>query len=292
MRTFGFPIRADIWTPLSEHYVTQILTGLESVAVRAGCTVLSQVVESREKTMELFRSWQRSNTVDAVVVRDLRAEDRWMDQLRSIGMPFVLLGDVAQDEPGIPIVMTDNTAACRKVVRELINLGHRRIAHVGGPEFLLHSRNRRTSYWEAVAEAGLPVITENGDYTATSGAQALDALRRRGAVPTVALFDNDAMALGAARRAGEQGLEIPGDISIVSWEDSIACQLHDPPLAALGHSVRQVGEDVGRALIALTADPSEVLQIRQAVPELICRRSLASPAEGLPPLNVKEDSTQ
>src|SRR5699024_680235 len=117
------------------------------------------------------------------------------------------------------------------VLAELRALGHARIAHLGGPADLLHSRLRREAYVEDVARHGDAPLTAQGDYSERSGALALETLLAGSggtAPPTALVCDNDAMAIGALEAAPALGARVPEQLSIIGWEDSMSCQLHDP----------------------------------------------------------------
>lgn len=282
MSTVGLVVPEDIWSARSEQYFNQVLAGIEDVVVAAGHTVLTHASASVEAEVAVYRRWAAQGAVRAVVLRDLGADDARPEILRELGLPAVLLGDVAQQTPGQSLVAIDNRAIMRELLERLLGMGHRRIGHVGGPPQLLHSSLRRAAYREVMAEHGLPELTAEGDYSRASGAAALDALRGRLLEPAVLVIDNDAMALGALDRARALRRRVPEDLSLVSWEDSMACQLSDPPLTALGHALRSRGMQVGRALTALVEDPPRVVQHHQASPVLLRRATLAPPRRAAP----------
>lgn len=274
MSTFGFIAPEDIWSARSEQYFNQVLAGIEDAVAGAGHTVLTRAVASREEEMAAYRDWAARGTVAAVVLRDLVPEDPRPALLAELGLGHVLEGDVVQDGEA-PSVTVDNAAVMRGVLDALRSRGLERIAHLGGPQGLVHSALRRGAYLDWCDAAGETPRTAEGDYTGDSGARALDALLTAADDgPDVLLADNDAMALGALERARLRGIAVPGTLSIVSWDDSMACQLHEPPLAALGAAPRATGAAVGRALSALVEQPPRVLHERRPQPVLLDRGTL------------------
>jgi DNA-binding LacI/PurR family transcriptional regulator len=223
--------------------------------------------------MAIYRRWAEARAVDAVVLRDLRAEDPRPGLLDELGIGYVLLGDVTQ-EGEEAAVLVDNAAAMRSVLAELRALGHKRIAHLGGPPDLLHSRLRREAYLDSTAGAGGAVLVAEGDYSEESGARALTALLAAPQRPTAVVCDNDAMAIGALEAAPGLRARVPQELSIIGWEDSMSCQLHEPPVAVLGHSLRLTGSLVGRALLALVADPPRRERILRPTPVILHRGTL------------------
>lgn len=273
MATIGITIPESVWSARSERYYTQVLHGLEDAAVARGHTVLSRVTGSPEEELEVLRAWAARGMVDVVILKDLLAEDPRPDQVRALGLPFTMIGDVRQLD--VSAVTIDNAGTMRRLLEDLHECGHRAIGHVGGPPHLLHSRWRREAYRALVEELDLPLLVADGDYGAESGAAAARELLRRPERPTVIVHDNDAMAIGAVRAAMDAGLRVPADLSVVAWDDSPACQTHAPPIAVLDHLPHQLGVDLGTAAVALIESPEDPVRLAHEVPRLLHRGTLA-----------------
>lgn len=280
MATIGITIPESVWSARSEGYYTQVLHGLEDAAVAHGHTVLSRVTGSSEEELEVLRSWAARDMVDVVVLKDLLAEDLRPAQVRALGLPFTMIGDVRQQD--LSAVTVDNAGTMRRLLEDLHECGHRAIGHVGGPPHLLHSRWRREAYQEVVDELGLLMLVADGDYGAESGATATRDLLRAPVRPTVIVHDNDAMAIGGVRAAVQEGLRIPADLSVVAWDDSPACQTHAPPIAVLDHLPHQLGVDLGTAAVALVEAPEKPVRVAHEVPRLLHRGTLIPVPRALP----------
>lgn len=273
-RRIGMPAPRSMWSAGSEQFHTLVLRGLEETAIAAGHAVLSDVVDTPEAELAVIRGWAAEHRVDVVVLKDLRRDDPRPAVLRAAGVPFVLAGDVRQSGADAA-VLTDNAGAMRKLLSDLLALGHRRIGHVEGPGSLLHSQWRREAYDAFVADQELPSLRLEGDYSAASGARAAGTLLSRDEPPTVLVFDNDAMAIGGTERARQLGLAVPQDVSLVSWDDSLACQISEPPLAVVGHRAHQLGMDLGRAASAVLAGTADGMRLERELPIVTHRGSLA-----------------
>ena len=276
MATFGFLAPRNLWDARSEMFFSQVLAGVEDEVASAGHTVLTLAAASVVEEMEIYRRWAADGAVQAVVMRDLRQDDPRPELLDELRLGYVLLGDVTQEGPQAA-VLVDNASSMRAVLQQLRDLGHERIAHLGGPPELLHSRLRREAYLASVTDAEEVALTAEGDYSGEEGAEALDAFLRADPRPTAIVCDNDAMAIGALGAAAELGISVPEELSVIGWEDSMACQLHDPPVAVLGHSLRLTGSLAGRALQALVADPPRQERMLRPTPVLLARGTLAAP---------------
>lgn len=277
MGRIGMPAPRSMWSAGFEQFHTLVLRGVEEAAVLAGCSVLSRTVDTLDAELEVIRTWARQRVVDVVILKDLRQDDPRPPLLRAVGLPFVLAGDLRQS-CATAAVLTDNAGAMQSVLTDLRARGHERIGHIGGPARLLHSQWRREAYEAFVTQHGLSSLWCEGDYSAASGAQATRSLLSREQPPSVLVFDNDAMAIGGADLVTELGLEIPRDVSLVSWDDSLACQTYDPPLAVLGHRAHQLGISLGEVAIALLAGEHDGLRRVEDTPSVTARGSLA----GLP----------
>lgn len=273
--TIGMPVPRSMWSASSEQFHTLVLRGVEETAVAEGYSVLSAVVDTLEAEIALIRRWAHQRLVDVVILKDLRRDDPRPRLLRELRMPFVLVGDVRQTGAEAA-VLTDNSRSMHVLLEELLALGHHRVAHVGGPGELLHSQWRLGAYVDFMADHALAPSYLEGDYGTASGERCVRALLALEEVPTVIVFDNDAMAIGGADALHRLGVDVPGDISVVSWDDSLSCQTYDPPLAVLGHRAPQLGTELGTAAIALLAGDPEAMRRVAEIPRIVPRGSLAA----------------
>ena len=151
----------------------------------------------------------------------------------------------------IPFVGIDNLGAARDVAHRLADLGHACLAHVAGPPGNSLSVEREHGFALGLAERGLLLTgTRAGDWSIGSGERAAAALLAGPDRPTALFAANDEMAIGAIRAAAALGLAVPGDLSVVGFDDIDFAALHAPALT----TVRQPRFAMGRAAVAcLTA---------------------------------------
>jgi LacI family transcriptional regulator len=163
--------------------------------------------------------------------------------LRSRGMPCARISPKNRRQ-GLGATLDERSAA-RDMVRHLVSLGHRRIAHVTGPRTHGASRWRLLGYRDGLAQAGLPfdpALVVEGLFSFDSGVAAasrLFALRRR---PTAVFAGNDDTAAGVMWAAAESGLSIPGDVSVCGFDDTPLSRQVWPALT----TVCQPSQDMGR----------------------------------------------
>lgn len=276
MGRVGIAIPRTVWSARSEQFYTQVLRGLEDASLSCGNAVVSQVVDTPEQELATLEDWATRGSVDVVVLKDLGHDDPRPPRMRGLGLPYVIIGDVRQKDLG-PGVLSDNTADMTQLLSVLSDAGHREIGHVCGPINLLHSQWRREAYLSFVDVNGGSPRTWTGDYSAESGARAIDAIMLEPPVPTAIVFDNDVMAIGAFRRAQELGVKVPEQLSLVAWDDSLACQLHDPPLAVLAHVPYQIGLDAGHLAAELLDRSPLQRSVEYPNAVLLPRATMAAP---------------
>jgi DNA-binding LacI/PurR family transcriptional regulator len=170
------------------------------------------------------------------------------------------LGDVPAEVPLVAVgcgtsaplasVAVDNAAGARAATEYLLALGHRSVHFVGGPRTNLDGMERAAGWREALADAGVPVPAMlTGDWSSRSGYQL--GRRLAGQPEVTAVFcANDQMALGVLRAMAECGRQVPGDVSVVGFDDLPEAGYFCPPLT----TVRQDFAELGRRALRLLVD--------------------------------------
>ena len=230
-----------------------------------------QVVPDRDAEVEAYRRWWAERRVDGIFLIDLRIEDKRVLVLEELGLPAVVIGG-----PGhhgrLPAVWSDDASAMAMVVEYLAALGHRRVARVAGPARMLHTELRTQAFGEVAERLAL----ESADYSPEQGAQATRRLLSGSARPSAVIYDNDVMAVAGTSVAHEMGVAVPGDLSIVAWDDSVLCEIVHPPLTVLSRDIMAYGARAAERLLALL-DGESVGDFEDAMPRLITRGSTARP---------------
>ncbi|MEV4560528.1 LacI family DNA-binding transcriptional regulator [Kitasatospora sp. NPDC049285] len=231
-----------------------LIGGIEQVLAERPCALLLQTVPDRDAEIALYRQWWQSGRVNGSVLVGVVADDPRLEPVHKLGMPAVAVCHPSLSGP-FPAVWTDDAAAIGEAVRYLALLGHRRIAHVTGPQSLGRTLLRTEALTATVA--ALPGVTARSlptDLSAHAGARATRTLLTSRDRPTALVYDNDLMAVAGIAVADELGLSVPRDVSLVAWDDSDLCQITRPHLSALADDPFAVGEEVARCLLALLDD--------------------------------------
>ncbi|MDI1465164.1 LacI family DNA-binding transcriptional regulator [Catellatospora sp. KI3] len=187
-----------------------------------------------------------------VTVAQLSADQR--DQLRARDIPFVVVDPTSELPDGVPFVGATNWAGGRSAARHLVELGHRRIAMVAGPEQLLCCQARVDGYRSALAAAGLPTdpgLVARAELTLDGGQAAGLALLNRPDPPTAIFASNDLQALGVYQAARRLGLRIPADLSVVGFDDLPLAALVDPALTTVRQPLTEMAVAATELALAL-----------------------------------------
>ncbi|WP_370416048.1 LacI family DNA-binding transcriptional regulator [Streptomyces fradiae] len=265
-----------------EPFFGQLLSGLQAALSIRGTALQLLVVEDTAAEIEVYRRWTSEHRVDGFVLVDLQVRDPRIPVLEELGVPTVVLGGPGR-HGGLPAVWADDREAMTSIVEYLAALGHRRIAHLAGLPAFQHTRRRIRAVRDAARRLGLAdAVSVPTDFSDAEGAAATRALLARpaGQRPTAIVYDSDVMAVAGLGVAAEMGVRVPGELSLVSFDDSALARIVHPSLTALSRDTFALGEQVATALLAVVDDPAAGRDVRNPTPRLTVRESTAAPAAG------------
>jgi DNA-binding LacI/PurR family transcriptional regulator len=180
-------------------------------------------------------------------------------RLTEEGAPIVFVNGTLNGYD-VPSVGVDEQAAGELATRHLIELGHRRIGFVAGPEHYLPTRLKAAGRETALRAAGLEPdgLVAYGEFDVPGGRQALLELLDRSEPPTAVICSSDVMAIGALQGAYDRGLSVPGDLSVVGF-DGIASEWTQPRLTTIAQPIAEIADTAVDALRRLIGEPSRPL---------------------------------
>jgi LacI family transcriptional regulator len=203
-----------------------------------------------------------------------------LERLLDGGYRFVVLDPLMPLNDRIPAVSAAHTSGADQAIRHLLELGHRRIAHITGPRDWVATEDRRRGYRAALASAGIlpdPALEIEAEPEIRPGREAALRLLELSERPTAIFAFNDNIAIGAIQAARARGLRVPEDISIVGFDDVEHATIVTPMLT----TVRQPLAEMGRTAVSLLnrlleRQHFETLHIELAT-RLVVRESTAPP---------------
>ncbi|GCE50074.1 LacI family transcriptional regulator [Thermosporothrix hazakensis] len=210
---------------------------------------------------------------------------RYLYQRFHLGLPLVVIDD--QKVPAqVPRVGIDNVNSAYTATRYLLELGHRRIAHIQGPLHYLCSQERYQGYCRALEEAGItpdPNLLLQGSFEVESGQRCAETLfsRPRNAWPTAIFSANDQMAYGVMDVAERLGVRIPEDVSLVGFDDNMLSSHLRPPLTTVHQPFSDMGFKAVELLLNMLdsqhSKQQEECSIHLQLPTQLCIRKSSGP---------------
>ncbi|AZS42728.1 HTH-type transcriptional regulator DegA [Microbacterium oleivorans] len=259
----------------ADPFFPTFIAGLEDEFSVTGQALVLAVATPGRKEAETYRALATDRRVDGVILTDIRVDDPRIPLLQELGIPAVTLGvpDVASP---FAAVSADDGVGIRLAVDHLATLGHRRVAHVAGPDAMLHARRRSESFQAAADAAGLRSRIVETDFSAADGARATAALLDAADSPTAIVYSNDGMAVAGMAVAQQRGIRVPEDLSITGFDDTEIGRWVHPALTSVTTDARGWGLVAARTLLgAIAGEPPA--RIALADPTLAVRGSTAPP---------------
>jgi DNA-binding LacI/PurR family transcriptional regulator len=265
-------------TNIADPFVAGVVSGVEETADQRGLSVfLANCNAEPEREVRVARKFEERR-VDGIIVTASRVGAQYVPLLTHMQVPIVLLNNQHPSQYAHS-VMIANVEASLTATWHLIQLGHRRIAYLGDRCGYQSDAERQQGYRRALQEAGIsldPLLLVHGNGKPEGAESAMAELLDLAAPPTAVFCYNDMSALGALRQIRERGMKIPGDISIIGFDDIYFSQYLDPPMTTVRQPMRQMGRIAMETLFQIFEDAESRHDIR--VPgELIVRKSTAPP---------------
>ena len=184
-------------------------------------------------------------------------------------------------EPKFPSVVNDDKESMHLAVEHLLSLGHRRIAHVGGPPSADTGRHRREGFVEALKRAGLePAAIEHSQaYTRSEGLRCAAAVFERAPDLTALVTASDALAIGCLDYMKHHGIDCPGSVSITGHNNAQLVDAIDPPLTTVAVDLSGLGTHAVELMLHHIDNPGAAPEQIVLEPRLIVRASTAQAPE-------------
>ncbi|MER5185084.1 substrate-binding domain-containing protein [Streptomyces sp. NPDC002896] len=267
-----------VFGDLGSPWAVEIIRGVEEVAHAAGMGTVVSAIHGRSDA----RRWMtnlRARASDGVMTSVL--EPVLHEELRTLGVPVVVIDPAGSPALETPSVGATNWAGGMAATDHLLRLGHRRIGMIAGPLRHPCSRARLGGYRAALEGAGIPVdasLIARGDFRHASGFTGCNTLLDLREPPTALFAASDPMALGAIEALRRRGLRVPEDISVVGFDDLPEVRWCAPPLTTVRQPLADMGKMAVRTLQRLArAEELDSTRVELAT-ELVVRASTAAPA--------------
>lgn len=270
---------------LTSAYTTEVLDGILQFAAAEDVEVLVSVTGPSTPTVQTAeRRAQRmvdEGRAGMIVVTSAFSEAQ-MHAFRRRRIPVVVIDPLNPPPADVVSVGATNWAGGKAATEHLLELGHRRIAYIGGIERAECNQARLHGYMAALAAHGLSVdpqyIISGGRFRRDSGVSGMKALLGLEKRPTAIFAGSDSIALGVLSEAAHCGLKVPGDISLVGFDGTIQGEESVPALTSVAQPLEEMGRAALRSLLRQAR--GEVLDSHRVelATHVIVRESTAAPA--------------
>ena len=244
-----------LYAPQIAGYEMRLISAAANTASQAdyAFVLLTQVDRSGDALVPFFHS----GLLDGVILLQVRRQDPRIEALKEVGLPFVLIGQTA-DNTGLAYVDVDIVAAMTRCVSHLADLGHRHIAclHQDDPEFGFGARVL-AGYRTACAEHGISAVERPCGLSTESGLQAAAALLQEYPETTGVIVWNDLAAWGVNQAAVAAGLRVPADLSIVCFDQSNIADILPFRPTVVDVRPEELSRRAAEMLLAMLAGESE-----------------------------------
>jgi LacI family transcriptional regulator len=223
-----------------------------------------------------------------VIVLLARLSERENAALRSRGIPLAVIDPRGEPDPKVPTVGATNWSGAYAATRHLTELGHQRIAIISGPRDLFCSRARMDGYRSAMEEAGLPVdpdLMRWGDFHVEAAFKHATAMLSMDDRPTAIFAGSDLQAMGVLEAARLARMQVPGQLSLVGFDDIPLSRWMSPPLTSVRQPLAEMAGTAVRLVLSHWDGKSKEDRSLELATSLVVREST-----GVPPRNVRRPS--
>jgi LacI family xylobiose transport system transcriptional regulator len=274
------PLIEIVFHELDSIWAMELIRGVENVAkANHASVVLTESGTRHSPAPDWVEGVLQRRPIGVVLVFSALPQEV-KQQLRSRSIPFVIVDPAGDPDPDVPSVGSANWNGGLAATRHLIELGHRRIGIITGPEDMLCSLARLDGYRSAMSMAGLetgPGLVRYGDFHVEGGFDRAVEMLRLPEPPTAIFAGSDLQALGVLEAARVNGLRVPHDLSVVGYDDVPVARWSSPALTTVHQPLRQMAEEAAQMLLRLRTEEASATRLELAT-SLVVRNSTAAPA--------------
>jgi LacI family transcriptional regulator len=238
----------DITNPL----FPPMVRGAEHVLSRAGYTLVLTDTDNDPQTERRQVEQLRARGTDGLIIATARWNDPLLDEVAESGVPAVLVNRNTSAH-NLPYVGGDERTGIHLAVDHLVELGHRRLVHVAGPQDTSTGRERAAAFRQAVRGHRLPAggsqVRVSAAYTEAAGADATRRLLASSHDFTAIVAGNDLIALGVLAVLADAGIRCPEHVSVVGFNDLPMVDKLTPPLTSVRLPLHDIGGLAARTLL-------------------------------------------
>ncbi|WP_461036020.1 LacI family DNA-binding transcriptional regulator [Streptomyces mayteni] len=274
-----------VFDTLVNPYAVHVLDGVLAGAEELGAEVVTSVLRPNGgvRTTPVGPAWleqlsARGRAGLILVTSELTADE--IATCHRLGLGLVVVDPLNPLDESLVSVGATNWAGGVQATEHLLSLGHRRIGYAGGPDRSVPARERLHGYRDALESAGVPQDPELAlldAFQPDAGRRMADALLDLADPPTAVFAGSDSIAMGVLVAARARGLRVPGELSVVGFDDTYGTLWTDPPLTTVHQPLRDMGRVAVRTTLQLARGEKPDSHHVQLATRLLVRGSTAPP---------------
>lgn len=262
---------------LHNPFFADLIDGIDTAATNAGYRSILTTGNRVAKREELAVSTLLEMRVDGLIlVSPVFSRDFAVEASRSV--PTVVVGKATRAAT-VDSVTNDDRHGAGMVVDHLVELGHRRIAHIDGGDGA-GSQPRRTGYERSMQRHGLEGETRSvkGGFTEEGGRRGMRTLLAEGPTPTAVFVANDLAAIGVLEVLDKEGLSVPGGISVVGYDNTEMAASHRLGLTTVNQPRNEMGHMAASLILTRIDENRTTPRHVVLLPKLVVRESTSPPS--------------
>ncbi|GER06764.1 LacI family transcriptional regulator [Iodidimonas muriae] len=261
---------------LSNPVFPPIIRGIEHRLAHSGYTAFLGDTDNKVEEEHRIIERMKGRQTDGLILATAHRSDDLIKTCIAEGYHVVLINRSVEDT-AVASVINDDAAGIEMAVRHLLELGHRQIAHVAGPQEISTGYQRYLAFLDVMRKQGLEpdeeLVAFCHAYSEDEGKLALTRIFESGKRFTAVVAANDLLALGCYDAIEQQGLTCPDDISVTGYNDMPFANKFKPPLTTIHIPLYQMGERAAEAVLTMIQGPLSQPQKITVHPELVLRGS-------------------
>jgi LacI family transcriptional regulator len=267
---------SDITNP----FFPELVKRFSQVASQSGYDILVGSTDYNCERMKHCVRRMLERKVDGLAIMTSERDQPLIDELGRHRIPIAFL-DLGPIGPNFSAIRLDYAKGFGEALDHLIELGHTKCAFISGPSGLPSAKIRMTAFLDYFSRNSIPkanAIVVPGDFTVDGGLAAMNSLLAQPDLPTAVIAGNDLSAIGALHAIHRAGLKVPGDISIIGFDDIHLAEFTEPPLTTIRVPREDVANRVFSWLISQIEGAPQCEALGDLVETVLVRRQSTGPA--------------
>jgi DNA-binding LacI/PurR family transcriptional regulator len=267
---------------MSNPFFASFADATAQAALGHDLTIMLCATRDSRENEERYTDLLAARAVDGLIYVGMHARNPRLAQAIADGLPVVIVDELLEEVPSVSTISVDNFSGAFQATRYLTGLGHRCVAYVGGPAELMTEKERRRGYTAALGQAGLGQQDDlmfSGPYSEDTGVSALPRILTHPSRPTAVFCASDYTALGLLSAVDLLGVTVPGDLSVVGFDDAQVVRYTRPKLTTVRQPVSALAAGAVDLVLERVGDASAGPRQLVLPVELIVRDSAAPPAQ-------------